>query len=152
MNVCRLNRPRVTTRAGSSDLELATQERRAGGHLVGLRITVAGRATLHDVGDEDILAPPADQRQQLLEQPPGSAHEGAALAVLVLAGTLPYEHDLGVGVALAGDGMRPTARDSRQRSQTRTSLAMASRAALRSSLVTCPRRRAAMQAPASRCA
>ena len=42
-------------------------------------------------------------------------------------------------------------RESRQRSQTRTSLAMASSAALRSSVVTRPRRRGGRPPPASRC-
>ena len=132
------------------DLELAAQERPAGAHLVGLRIAVAGRAALHDVGDEDILAPPTQRCQQFLEPGAGGAHEGAALAVLVLARALPHQDDLGVRPPSPGTACVRRC-ESRHRSQTRTSLAMASRAALRSSLVTRPRRRAVMRARASRC-
>ena len=44
-------------------LELARQERRAGGDLVGLRVAVVRRAALDDVRDEDLLARPADRRR-----------------------------------------------------------------------------------------
>ena len=50
------------------DLELAAQVRRAGGDLVRLRVAVAGRPALHDVGDEDVVAAPADRLDQLRQQ------------------------------------------------------------------------------------
>ncbi len=90
---------------GVEDLQLAAQEGRAGGHLVRLRVAVAGRPALHDVGDEDVLAAPADQRQELLQEAAGGAHEGTAEAVLVLAGPLPHEHDLRVRVTLTRHGL-----------------------------------------------
>ena len=49
-------------------LDLAAQERRAGGDLVGLGVAVVGRAALDDVGDEDLVAPPADRPEQLGEE------------------------------------------------------------------------------------
>ena len=49
-------------------LELAPQVRRAGRDLVRLRVAVVGRAALDDVGDEHVLALPADRAQQLDEQ------------------------------------------------------------------------------------
>src|SRR6185295_5865610 len=89
------------------DLELALEVRRARGDLVGLRVAVAGRPALHDVGDEDLLAPPADRGEEADEQLAGAADERPALGILGLAGTLADEHDLGVRMALAGHGLRP---------------------------------------------
>ena len=45
------------------DLELAAQVRRAGGDLVGLRVAVVRRPAFDDVGDEHVLASPADRRR-----------------------------------------------------------------------------------------
>ena len=64
------------------DLQLASQEWPAGGDLVRLRVAIVGRAALHHVGDEDVVPSPADHAQQLIEEIAGTAHEGAALAVL----------------------------------------------------------------------
>ena len=57
-------------------LELAPQVRRAGGDLVRLRVAVAGRAALDDVGDEDLVAAPADAIQQLTSRPPARPTNG----------------------------------------------------------------------------
>ena len=89
-------------------LELATQIRRAGRDLVGLRVAIVRRPAFDDVGDEHVLAPPADRGQQLHEQVAGTTDERPALAVLVEAGALADEDDLGLRVALAWD--RPRAR------------------------------------------
>ena len=88
-------------------LELALEVRRAGGDLVGLGIAVAGRSALHDVGDEHVVAGPADVAEQAHEQAAGAADERPALAVLVLARALADEDDLGRCVTLARDGIRP---------------------------------------------
>ena len=85
-------------------LELALQIWRAGGNLVRLGVAVAGRPALDDVGDENLLAPPADLAQQLVEQVAGRTDERAALLVLVVAGSLADEDDLGLGMALPGHG------------------------------------------------
>ena len=89
------------------DLELSSQERGAGGDLVGLRVAVLRRAALDDVRDEDVLAPPADRAEQADEEVAGPAHERAALAILVHPGTLSHEDDLRAGMPLAGDGACP---------------------------------------------
>src|SRR5919112_6210433 len=91
---------------GIEDLELPPQEWRAGRDLVGLGIAVLGRATFHDVRDEDLLAPPAKGREELAEKGPGAADERTPLAILVESGPLADEHDLRVGMALAGHGLR----------------------------------------------
>ncbi len=107
MNVPIENRPSVTTTAGSSTAELALEERRAGGDLVGLRVPVVGRPALHDVGDEHVLAPPAERAKEPDEHAPGAAHERTPLAILVEARALADEHDLGVRIALARHRLRP---------------------------------------------
>ena len=89
------------------DLELAPQVRRAGRDLVRLRVTVLGRPALDHVGDEHVLAPPADRGEELDQEVAGAAHEWPALPILVEARALADEDDLGLGVALARDGLRP---------------------------------------------
>jgi hypothetical protein len=86
--------------------ELALEIRRAGRNLRRFGIAVARRAALDYVGDENLLALPANCLEQLVEQPTGGTDKWSALLVLVEARTLAYEHDLGVGVALTGHGIR----------------------------------------------
>ena len=76
----------------------------AGGDLVGLRVAVLGRAALDDVGDEDLGAGQPDAVEEVVEQFAGLSDEGAALLVFVEAGAFADEHQLGVGVAVAGNG------------------------------------------------
>ena len=86
------------------DLELAVEVLGAGRDLVRLRVAVVGRPALHDVGDEHLLAPPADRRQQLDQEVTGPSDERATQAVLVEPGALADEHDLRVRIALTGNG------------------------------------------------
>ena len=88
------------------DLELALEVRRAGRDLVGLRVAVVGRAALHDVRDEDLVAAPAERAQVLRQELAGATDERPAEPILVESRALADEHDLGVGAALAGDGVR----------------------------------------------
>ncbi len=60
---------------------------------------------LHDIGDEDIAAPQAGQREQFVQEFAGGADERAPLAILVEARRLTDEHDLGVGRALTRHGV-----------------------------------------------
>src|SRR4029450_3593890 len=61
--------------------------------------------TSHDVCDVDVLAAQADALEQAVEELAGGADEGEALAVLVEAGGLADEHQVGVRVALAEDDL-----------------------------------------------
>ena len=90
---------------GPDDLDLPEQVRAAGLDLLRLRVAVVGRAALEDVGDVDLLARHADGREQLLEQLAGLAYERPALLVLVVAGRLSHEHQVGAGVSLAEHGL-----------------------------------------------
>ena len=65
-----------------------------------------GGPALENVRDVDVAALEADPREQLVEQLPGLADEREALLVLVEAGRLADEHQVGVGVADAEDDLR----------------------------------------------
>ncbi len=82
-------------------LELTTQVALAGLDLVVPRVAVAGRSALDHVGDVHLFAVEPDLAEQILEQPPRGPDEGQTLLVLVKAGTLPDEHQVGLGVAVA---------------------------------------------------
>src|ERR1035437_10556083 len=86
------------------DLELAPQVRRTGGDLVRFGVPVVRWPTFHDVRDEDVFARPAERREELPEEHPRATNERPPLTVLVVAGTLAHEHDLGVGAALPRNG------------------------------------------------
>src|SRR5204862_5001847 len=88
---------------GIERFQLASQERRARGDLVRLRVAIVRRPALHDVRDEHILPSPADRGQELDEEPAGATHKRPALAVLIEARALAHEHDFGVWIAFAGD-------------------------------------------------
>ena len=60
------------------------------------------RTALDDVGNVDVLMPvQVDELQHVVQQLAPPAHKGLALKVLVLAGALTDEHDLGVPGAYA---------------------------------------------------
>ena len=87
-------------------LDLAEEVRLAGLDLVRLRVAVARRAALQDVRDVDVAArvrPIPSSR--LLEQLARLADERDALLVLVEAGRLADEHQVGVRVARAEDDL-----------------------------------------------
>ena len=79
--------------------------------LVGLRVAVPRRAALDHVGDVDVLAREADSGEELVEELPGLADERIALLVLVEAGRLAHEHEVGGGIAHAEDDLRPPRRE-----------------------------------------
>jgi hypothetical protein len=88
-------------------LDLRLEVGPAGLDLVGLRVAVAGRPTFQDICHKGVPHPvEADLLEQLVEQLPGPAHERLALAVLLRAGRLADEHQVGVGVAHAEDRVR----------------------------------------------
>src|SRR5438552_3086093 len=89
------------------DLELALEIGGTGGNLVRFRIAILRGAALDDVGDEHLVASPAERREELDEQVAGPPDERTALAVFVLARSLADEDDLRVGVALPWHGPRP---------------------------------------------
>jgi hypothetical protein len=89
---------------GVQRLELPSQVRGTGRHLVGLGVPVLGRPALHDVRDEHVLPPPADGAEEADEQLARPADERASLAVLVEAGAFANQHDRGVSRPFAGYG------------------------------------------------
>ena len=91
---------------GLSSAICARQERQAARHLFRPGIAIAGRAALEDVGDEHRFARQADGQQHGVEQLPGAAHEGLALAVLLGARRFADDQPLGTGVADAEHGLR----------------------------------------------
>src|SRR5204862_2073581 len=62
---------------------------------------------LDDVRDVDLAPVDPCVLERLVEKLPGRPHEGLALQVLLVAGLLADEDDLGLRGALAEDGMRP---------------------------------------------
>ncbi len=108
--------PQRNDHGGVDRLDLAEQVvLGAGGDLVGLRVAVLGRATLHHVADEDLAALETGHAEQLVEKLARWPNKRAALPILVVAGALADQHDLRVGRALAWDGlgapsMQPTQR------------------------------------------
>src|SRR5688500_3963334 len=112
----RLRRRRAQTdeHARLHDVQLGLEPRPAGGHLGPVRLLVdaplAARLPLEvldDVGD--VRKSPVDLRlvEGPVEQLAGGTHERAALAILIVAGLLADEHDLGLLGAFAEDGLRP---------------------------------------------
>ena len=87
-------------------LDLPEEVWLAGRDLLGLRVAVARRAALQDVRDEDVGARQPDPAEQLVEQLPRLADERDALLVLVEAGRLADEHQVGVRAARAEDDLR----------------------------------------------
>ena len=81
--------------------DLLAQEGRAGRNLLGLGVTVSGRAALHHVGNVDLVARKAGNREERVELVPGGTHEGLALQVFISARALAHEHNARVGIAHA---------------------------------------------------
>ena len=69
---------------------LAVEVAGARGGFRRLRITIAWRATFHDVRDEDILTRPADGVEQLVEELSRRADERAARGIFTGSG--PFSH------------------------------------------------------------
>ena len=85
---------------GADDARLLAQISDAALLLVLLRIAVLRRTAFDDVGDVDVFAAvEVDGVQQLVEELTGSADEGLALYILLLAGTFADEHDASLGIA-----------------------------------------------------
>lgn len=66
-----------------------------------LRVTVAGWAAFHDVGDVILRAVEVDDFQHLVEELSRRTHKGASRQVLLLAGAFSHEHNGRIGVALS---------------------------------------------------
>ncbi len=99
--------PTVTTTRGAISVELLLQPRPAGLDLLGTGVPVVGRAALDHVGDVEAVAGQAHLLQhQLVEELAGAAHEGLPEAVLLRAGALAHEEQVGVGVADPEDDLR----------------------------------------------
>ena len=96
---------------GLDGLDLGAEVGKAGLHLEGGGAAVAGGAGGHvgtafeDVGDEDVGAGEAHGFDDFGEELAGFADEGLALEVFIGAGGFAYEHDAGVDIADAEDGL-----------------------------------------------
>ena len=123
-------RPSVTTTAGSST---SSWRRRYGAQAAissGSRVAVVGRPALDDVGDEDLLAPPADRgRAASTSRSPARPTNGRPCAVLVEARALADEDDLGRRDRPRRARPASASRGAGSRVQARTSAAIASSAA-----------------------
>jgi hypothetical protein len=91
--------PQRAHHLGLDQVDLAPEEALARLDLGGLRVPISGRAALQDVGDEHLPPLQADLAQQAVEELAGLADEGQAHPVLVGAGRLADEHQVGVRVA-----------------------------------------------------
>ena len=98
--------PSVAIDARLDQLDLPEEVRLARLDLVGHGVTVPGRAALDHVRDVDVCALEPDAREQLVEELAGLADERVALLVLVEAGRLADEHQVGVRVTDAEDDLR----------------------------------------------
>src|SRR3954454_9220707 len=93
------------------EAELPLEVRTAGFDLVGLRVAVARRPALDDVGDVHIVARQPNALDEAREELPGPADERDALLVLFGTGTLADEHEVGVGIAHAEHHLGPRLRE-----------------------------------------
>jgi hypothetical protein len=87
-------------------IDLLEEVALAGIDLGRLRIAVARRPALEYVGDEALLPRESDLREQLVEEAASAADERLALTILVEAGSLAHEHQVGVGVPGPEDDLR----------------------------------------------
>ncbi len=97
--------PSVADELRLDQLDLAEEVALAGLDLVGHRVAVPGRPALDHVRDVHVLAGHADPAQELVEELARLADERVALLVLVEAGRLADEHQLGVRVPDAEDDL-----------------------------------------------
>ena len=91
--------PSVQTTRGLDQLDLAEQVRRGSSRSRRLRVAVARRAALEDVRDEHVARASSPISPSSLSAASRLADERQALLVLVGAGRLADEHQVGVGVA-----------------------------------------------------
>ena len=105
----------------ADQLDLPEEVRLALLDLVRQRVAVPRRPALEHVRDVDVRAGQADALEQPVEQLPGLPDERDALLVLVEAGRLADEHQIGVRVAVAEDDLRAPLVRARQRVQAEAS-------------------------------
>ena len=86
---------------------LLAQKRRAGKHLFWTRIAISRRTAFEHVGDIDLLARQARQRQDAVEVLARSAHKGFSLQVFIATRRLAHKHHARMGVARAKDNLGP---------------------------------------------
>lgn len=87
-------------------LDLLVQIGEAAAALLGQGVAVVRRTMLEDVRDVDIFTAEFDRFEDVGEELARLAHEGLALEVLVLAGGLANEHEIGIGVSDAENEVR----------------------------------------------
>ena len=86
---------------GPNASNLLTQKRRTGQHFLGPRIAISRWATLEHVGNVDVFALEASQRQNAVEILARRPHKRFALQILVTPRRLTDKHYAGVGVSHA---------------------------------------------------
>ena len=104
--------PSVHTTLRADQLHLCEEVPLAGLDLLGLRVAVPRRAALEHIGDVDVGPREPDRLEQPLEHLPGLADERRALLVLVEAGRLADEHQVGVRVARSDHDLGARGRES----------------------------------------
>src|SRR5207237_6167541 len=96
---------------GLDQLDRPPEVRLARFDLLRQRVAVARRPAFYDVGDIDVLTAQADAVEEVREELSCSADERHALLVLVEAGRLADEHQLGGRRAGAENDLRPALRE-----------------------------------------
>ena len=86
---------------------LLAQKRRAGKHLFRTRVAISRRTAFEHVGDIDLLARQACQRQDAVEVLARSAHKGFSLQVFIATRRLAHKHHARMGVARTKDNLGP---------------------------------------------
>ena len=109
-SACAANVPSATITIGLMRLDLAEEERLAGGDFVGLGVPVLRRTALDDVGDVDVFAREADRLDHLRQQLAGAPDERDPLDVFIAARRLADEHEPRVRIADAKDDLAPAER------------------------------------------
>ena len=93
--------------AGLDDFDLALEIRLALLDLIGLGVSVIGRAALEYVADINLVAGQAHSLDDLGQQLPGFPHKGLARAVFFRSWGFADEHDAGRGIAAAKHKVLP---------------------------------------------
>src|SRR6266511_778443 len=102
--------PQRDDHGGIDEEELLLEPRLARLDLVRQRVPVPRRLAQDHIRDVHVLPADADLLEHLVQQLAGGAHERDALLVLVVAGALPDEHEVGARVAGAVHDLGPTGR------------------------------------------
>jgi len=89
----RRNPPKAANCLGLYCLYLSVEVRQTSRNLFRTRLAVSWRAALDDIRDEAFPALKPDGRYPFVQVQSGSAYEGPAGPVFLLAWTLPHEHD-----------------------------------------------------------